>query len=150
MERSTAVSVASEAIDRAPEIAIRGGPYDVVLPADGTGFVRLEIPSPTTILVFTRQPRAATRIFAPRRGPDARRPIAASDLCGAESAGANLGFGGSDEFCREDVRDHRYYDAFRPGVHFLELRSVAGVVRLWVTTADGHRFSHADEHSHSS
>ena len=70
------------------------------------------------------------------------------ELCGAESSAVALGFAGSDEYCRDDVRDHRYFDAHRIGPHFIELSSREPAVRVWIARAEGHRFQHYDEHGH--
>ena len=148
MDGSASSVTAAGTLADAPEVFLRRGPYDVVLPADGRGFVRLEIAEPTTILVFALHPREAVRMIAPLRAISNGISPAAAEACGAESAGADLGFGGSDEYCREKVRDHRYYDAFRSGSHFLELRSRNGPVRVWLSEAVGHRFDHHDEHTH--
>jgi hypothetical protein len=147
LDRAAITLQAGERLNAAPEVSVRGGPYDVAVPASGRGFVRLEIAEPATLLIFTRGVREAVRMIAPLRvGTDLSLPV--EEACGGESGGADLGFGGSDEYCRTEVQDHRYYDAFRVGTHFLELRATGGPVRLWLTSSEGHRFEHRDEHMH--
>lgn len=132
----------------APPVSLGSGPYQVALPEGGRGFVRVEILAPGTILVFTRNRREATRLIAPLRSPIPGASLSADEACGGESSGVRLGFGGSDEYCGDEVREHRWFDAHRLGWYFVELTSPDAAVRLWLTRGDGHRFEHIDDHAH--
>lgn len=127
-------------------------PHLVKLPASGEGFVRLRVRSGDTLLLHARERGVLRRIVEPFAFDSvggAPLVVPADELCGDDGLWRTLGIGGSNEYCRERIRDHRYFNVTHDGDHFVELRGAANAtVWIMVTTGRGHAFVHYDPHAH--
>lgn len=136
---------------RAPELRF-DLPYLIRLPASGVGFVRLRVTSGDTLLLHARERGVLRRIvepFAFDSTNGAPLVVPADELCGDDGLWRTLGIGGSNEYCRERIRDHRYFNVTHDGDHFVELRGAPdAAVWVLVTTGRGHAFVHYDPHAH--